>query len=341
MTDTGAPAAADWPSLQDIRDTARLLAPHIRRTPLIPWTSATLARQLGPDTQLHLKLELFQVTGTFKARGALTWALSLTPEQKARGITAVSAGNHAIAAAFAAKAVGAPAKIAVLKSANPLRLAMARDLGAEITIAETGPEGFAICDRLVKEEGLTFIHPFDGRNVALGTGTLGAEIADDAPDLDAVVIAIGGGGLASGAARAIKLLRPDCAVFGVEPAGAPSMRRSFDQGSPVKLERIDTVADSLAPPMALPYSFGLARAHIDDVVLVDDDAICAALALMQAEARLAVEPAAAAPVAALMGPLRQRLAGKRIGLVVCGANIDGTTYDALLQRGLRQKPATP
>ncbi|HNB27343.1 MAG TPA: pyridoxal-phosphate dependent enzyme [Alphaproteobacteria bacterium] len=339
MTDAAAPVPADWPSLQDIRDTARLLAPHIRRTPLIPWSSATLARLLGPDTQLHLKLELFQVTGTFKARGALTWALSLTPEQKARGITAVSAGNHAIAAAFAAKAIGAPARIAVLKSANPLRLAMARDLGAEITIAETGPEGFAICDRLVKEEGLTFIHPFDGRNVALGTGTLGAEIADDAPELDAVVIAIGGGGLASGAARAIKLLRPDCAVYGVEPVGAPSMRRSFDQGAAVKLERIDTVADSLAPPMALPYSFGLARAHIDDVVLVDDDAICAALALMQAEARLAVEPAAAAPVAALMGPLRERLAGKRIGLVVCGANIDGATYDALLQRGLRRLTA--
>src|SRR5262245_11065317 len=160
----------DWPSLQDIRDTARLLAPHIVRTPMLHWTSPTLARRLGEATQLHLKLELFQVTGTFKARGALTWALSLTPEQKARGITAVSAGNHAIAAAFAAKAVGAPAKIVVLKTANPLRLAMARDLGADIRIAENGPEGFAIADRLVKEEGLTFIHPFDGPNVARGTG---------------------------------------------------------------------------------------------------------------------------------------------------------------------------
>lgn len=327
---------ADWPSLQDIRDTARVLAPHLLRTPLLPWTSSTLSRLLGPETALYLKLELFQVTGTFKARGALTWALSLTPEQKARGITAVSAGNHAIAAAFAAKAIGAPAKIVVLKSANPLRLAMARELGAEITIAENGPEGFAIVDRLVKEQGLTFIHPFDGRNVAMGTGTLGAEIADDAPDLDAVVVAVGGGGLSSGAARGIKLLRPDCAVFGVEPKGADSMRRSFDQGAPVKLDRIDTIADSLAPPMALPYSFGLARAHLDDVVLVDDDAICAGLALLQAEARLAVEPAAAATVAALMGPLRDRLAGKRVALIICGANIDNATYGALLERGRRQ-----
>ncbi len=332
-------AKPDWPSLQDIRDTARLLAPHILRTPLVPWASPSLARLLGSETQLHLKLELFQVTGTFKARGALTWALSLTPEQKARGITAVSAGNHAIAAAFAAKAVGAPARIVVLQSANPLRLAMARDLGAEIIIAGTGPEGFAIADRLVKEQGLTFIHPFDGRNVALGTGTLGAEIADDAPDLDAVIVAVGGGGLASGAARAIKLLRPDCAVYGVEPMGAASMRRSFDQGAPVKLDRIDTIADSLAPPMALPFSFELARAHLDDIVLVDDDAICAALALLQAEARLAVEPAAAAATAALMGPLRDRLAGKRVGLIICGANIDSATYGGLLERGLRRLSA--
>jgi threonine dehydratase len=211
----------DWPTIADIRVTQALLAPHILPTPVIRWPSPTLAKVLGDHARLFLKLELFQVTGTFKARGALTWALSLTPEQKARGITAVSAGNHAIAAAFAAKAIGAPAKIVVLKTANPLRLAMARALGAEIRIAENGPEGFAIADRLVKEEGLTFIHPFDGPNVARGTGTLGAEIADDVADLDAVVVAVGGGGLASGMARAIKLLQP-----------AESGRRTRGNGRP-------------------------------------------------------------------------------------------------------------
>jgi threonine dehydratase len=322
-----------WPELSDIRVTQALLAPHLVRTPMVPWASPTLGRMLGDAAKLFLKLELFQATGTFKARGALTWALSLTPEQRARGVTAVSAGNHAIAAAFAAKAVGAPAKIVVLKSANPLRLAMARDLGAEIRIAENGPEGFAIADRLVKEEGLTFIHPFDGVNVARGTGTLGAEIADDVPDLDAVVVAVGGGGLASGMARAVKLLQPNCKVYGVEPVGAPSMRRSFDEGAPVKLERIETIADSLAPPMSLPYSFGLARAHMDDIVLVDDESMCAAMALLQAEAKLAVEPAAAAATAAAMGPLRERLAGKRVCLVICGANIDAEAYGRLLERG--------
>ena len=187
----------------------------------------------------------------------------------------------------------------------------------------------------MKDEGLTFIHPFDGPNVARGTGTLGAEIAEDVPDLDAVVVAVGGGGLASGMARAIKLLQPKCQIYGVEPVGAPSMRRSFDEGAPVKLERIDTIADSLAPPMALPYSYGLARAHMDDIVLVDDDAICAGLALLQAEARLAVEPAPAAAIAAAMGPLRERLAGKRVCLVICGANIDAETFGRLLERGRR------
>ncbi|HEY3146379.1 MAG TPA: pyridoxal-phosphate dependent enzyme, partial [Dongiaceae bacterium] len=318
----------------------KLLAPHLVRTPTVRWESATLARLPGAEAALYLKLELFQKTGTFKARGALTWALSLTPEQKARGITAVSAGNHAIAAAFAAKAIGAPAKIVVLKTANPLRLAMARALGAEIRIAENGPEGFAIADRLVKEEGLTFIHPFDGPNVARGTGTLGAEIADDVADLDAVVVAVGGGGLASGMARAIKLLQPNCKVYGVEPVGAASMRRSFDTGAPVKLDRIDTIADSLAPPMSLPYGFELARAHIDDIVLVDDEAICAGIALLQAEARLAVEPAAGAAVAAAMGPLRDRLAGKRTCFVICGTNIDAESYGRLLERGRKALAAS-
>jgi threonine dehydratase len=330
----------DWPELSDIRATQKLLAPHLVRTPTVPWQSASLAQMFGDESQFHLKLELLQKTGTFKARGALTWALSLTSEQRARGITAVSAGNHAIAAAFAAKAVKAPARIVVLKTANPLRLAMARELGAEILIAENGPEGFAIADKLVKEEGLTFIHPFDGPNVARGTGTLGAEIADDVPALDAVVVAVGGGGLASGMARAIKLLQPDCKVYGVEPVGAPSMRRSFDTGAPVKLDRIDTIADSLAPPMALAYGFALARAHMDDIVLVDDDAICAGISLLQAEARLAVEPAAAAAIAAARGPLRERLAGKRTCFVICGTNIDGESYGRLLERGRKALAAS-
>ena len=153
-----------------------------------------------------------------------------------------------------------------------------------------------------------------------------------------MIVSIGGGGLAGGLSHAIKLINPKCLVLGVEPTGADAMSRSVKAGAPVKLDKVDTIADSLAPPMALPYAFGLCRANLDDIVTIDDDAICAGLALMQLEAKLAVEPAAGAVVAALFGSYRKRLAGKRIGLIVCGANIDGETYGRHLTRGVAQLP---
>ncbi len=324
---------SDWPSLADICANAARLVPHIRATPIIAWESATIQRCLGPSARVAIKLELFQTTGSFKARGALTSAFALSPEERMRGITAVSAGNHAIAAAFAAKAIGASAKIVILKTASPLRVALTRELGAEVILAENGHEGFALAEALTRDEGRVFLHPFEGPNVTLGTATLGLEIAESLPDLDAVLVAIGGGGLASGVARAIKLALPNCAVLGVEPIGADSMRRSLDSGAPVTLDRIATIADSLGAPMARPYSFELCRAHLDDVVLVDDDAIAAGATLLQMEAKLAVEPAAAAPVAALLGPLRERLRNKRICLIACGANIDSATFAQLIERG--------
>jgi threonine dehydratase len=325
--------APNWPSLEDVRANAARLAGHLRKTPIVPWQSDTILNCLGRKAAVSLKLELFQLTGSFKARGALTSVFALSPEERRRGITAVSAGNHAIAAAFAAKAVGTSAKIVILKSANPMRLAMARELGAEIILAENGHEGFALAEKLVGDEGRVLIHPFEGPNVTLGTATLGLEIADALPQMDALVVSIGGGGLASGVARAVKLALPGCAVYGVEPVGADSMRRSLDAGQPVSLDRIDTIADSLGAPMARPYSFELCRAHLDDVVLVDDDAIAAGAALMQVETKLAVEPAAAATAAAMLGPLRNRLKGRNVCLVVCGANIDTRTYAQLIERG--------
>ena len=324
----------DWPGLVEIRANADRLAGEIRRTPIVPWESQTIRQCLGANAKVSLKLELFQVTGSFKARGALTSVFALSPEERRRGITAVSAGNHAIAAAYAAKAVGASAKIVILKSANPMRLEMTRALGAEILLADNGHEAFALAETLMRDEGRALIHPFEGPNVTLGSATLGLEIAEALPQMDALVVAIGGGGLASGVARAIKLSLPRCAVYGVEPTGADSMRRSLDAGHPVTLERIATIADSLGAPYAKPYSFELCRAHLDDVVLVDDDAIAAGAALMQLETKLAVEPAAAATAAAMLGPLRDRLKGKQVCLIVCGANIDPLTYAQMIQRGM-------
>ncbi len=163
---------------------------------------------------------------------------------------------------------------------------------------------------------------------ALGTATLGLEFARQAPGLDALIVPIGGGGLAAGTASTFKLVQPDCLIYGVEPEGADSMSRSFAAGSPQTIDKVRSIADSLGAPYALPYSFALCRQNVDDIVLVDDDALRRAMGLLFAEMKLAVEPAGAAATAALLGPLRQRLQGKRVGVIVCGANIDFSTFAA-------------
>jgi threonine dehydratase len=162
--------------------------------------------------------------------------------------------------------------------------------------------------------------------VAQGTGTLGLEFAEQVEGLEAVIIAVGGGGLCGGAAAAIKQSLPNCEVFGVEPEGADSMRQSFARGAPVTLQSVKTIADSLAPPMSLPYSFGACRLFVDEIVTVSDDAIRGAMKILFEDVGLAVEPAGAAATAGLLGPLRERLAGKKVGVVICGSNIDIASF---------------
>ncbi|WP_332767714.1 threonine ammonia-lyase [Phenylobacterium sp.] len=324
------PAAPPSPTLAEIEATGRLLAPHILRTPIHHWQGREIAEWLGA-TEVVLKLELFQHTGTFKARGALSVALRLDSDALAQGVTAVSAGNHAIATAFAARKVGASAKVVMLASANAARVERCKAYGAEVLIAPDGRSAFDLAARIERDEGRTFIHPFEGPLTALGTATLGAEWLDQAGRLDAVIVPVGGGGLCAGVASAIKRLQPDCLVFGVEPVGADTMSRSFAAGSPASRADVATIADSLAPPYALPYSFALCRRHVDELVLVDDDQIRRAMAVMFREMKLAVEPAGAAACAALFGPLRERLAGKRVGVLVCGANIDIDGFAAHLR----------
>ena len=326
----------DQPSLTlaDIEETRRMIASHVVRTPVHDWRGREIVALVAPGTRVNLKLELFQQSGTFKARGALSKMMRLSPEELERGVTAVSAGNHAIATAWAAASLGASAKVVMMGSANPARVAACRALGAEVVTAPDGRTAFEMVEAIARDEGRSFIHPFEGPYTALGTATLGAEWIEQVPDLDAVIIAIGGGGLCGGASAAIKLLKPDCLVFGVEPTGSDTMTRSFEQGSPIDHAEVRTIADSLAPPFALPYSFGLCRRNVDDIVLVDDDAIRSAMALLFREMKLACEPAAAAATAALIGPLRDRLAGKKVGVLVCGSNIDLDTFE----KHLRQAP---
>jgi threonine dehydratase len=322
-------AANSYPATGDIRAARERLGDRVRETPVWQWRGDAIERAAGADTQVFLKLELFQYTGTFKARGALLNAMALSADAKQRGVTAVSAGNHAIAVAFAARAVGTTAKVVMPKTANPARVALCRSYGAEVVLTDDVFAAFAEVKRIEQEEGRTFIHPFEGELTVLGTTTVGYELCNQVGNLDAVIVPVGGGGLIAGIACAMKQMQPHCKVYGVEPEGADSMSRSFKTGSPQKLERVDTIADSLAAPYALPYSFGVAQQFVDGIVTIPDAAMQRAMALLFAEMKLAVEPAGAAATAALCGPLRERLDGKRVALVVCGTNIDLATFARL------------
>ena len=317
-------------TLDDIRAAHHLIEPYVIRTPAVPWPGEGIDELLAPGTRVSAKLELLQRTGSFKARGALVNVLSLTDAERSRGITAVSAGNHAIAAAWAAQRTGTSAKVCMINTANQRRRDLTARYGAEVVMAGSAAEAFAMADRLVAEEGRVMIHPFEGRRTALGTATCGLEFMEQVPDLDAVIVPIGGGGLIAGISAAVKLMNPRCQVFGVEPEGADSMTRSFRTGSPQSIEKIATIADSLGAPFALPYGYESARRNTDGIVTVTDEELRAAMRLTFLDAKLAVEPAGASALAALVGPLRHELAGQHVGLVVCGSNIDAATYTRLL-----------
>jgi threonine dehydratase len=318
-------------TLHDIRAAQRLIEPYVVRTPAVTWPGEGIDELVAPGTRVSAKLELLQRTGSFKARGALVNLLSLTDAQRSLGITAVSAGNHAIAAAWAAQRTGTSAKVCMIDTANQRRRDLTARYGAEVVMAGSAAEAFAMADRLVEEEGRVMIHPFEGRRTALGTATCGLEFIEQVPDLDAVIVPIGGGGLIAGVSAAVKLVNPGCQVFGVEPEGADTMTRSFRAGTPQSIERVATIADSLGAPFALPFGYESTRRNTDGIVTVSDDELRSAMRLTFLDAKLAVEPAGASALAALVGPLREHLAGAHVGLVVCGSNIDAATYFRLLQ----------
>lgn len=325
--------AESYPKLAEIEATARKLAPHVLETPVWRWQTGLMEGPANPAREVWLKLELFQRTGTFKARGALNHVLSLDKAQLARGVTAVSAGNHAIAVAYAARARGTSAKVVMMGHASPLRVGMCRSLGAEVVIVPTAHEGFERVQQIEAEEGRYAIPPFEAPLTVLGTATLGLEFQSQVPELELVLVPVGGGGLIAGIAAAVKQRNPRCEVIGVEPFGADSMYRSFQSGQPERIEKVDTIADSLGAPYALPYSFGVCRRFVDEIVRVDDDALCAGMFHLFRDMKLAVEPAGAAATAALLGPARERARGKRVGLVICGANIDERRFTEHLARG--------
>lgn len=306
-----------------------MLGDLIRVTPVWQWHSRCFAK----GTEVFLKLELLQHTGSFKPRGALTRMFALTAEQRARGVTAVSAGNHAAAVGYAAGVLHTTAKVVMPQNADPARVALCRSYGAEVVLVQNVHAAFTVAAQIAAAEERVLIHPFEGPEIALGTATLGLELYEQCPALQAVVVPIGGGGLCAGVAAAMKQLNPDCQIFGVEPYGADTMFRSFASGKPESIAAVTTIADSLGAPYAAPYSFALCRRFVDALVRVDDEMICAALYLLFREMKLAVEPAGAAATAALLGPLREQLAGRKVGVIVCGANLAAATFAGHLRRG--------
>lgn len=313
------------PSIETISQVASRIESYIVRTPTVPYVGAPI--EGAADASIHIKLELMQRGGSFKARGAINGMQALV---KGQGVVAFSAGNHAIAVAYAARAMGVSAKVVMPETANPFRIERCKALGAEITFAKNVGALMEVVKRLQEDEQRHLIHPFEGERTVQGTATVGLEFCQDVPNLDVIIVPVGGGGLISGIAAAVKQLQPNCKVIGVEPVNAKGMADSVQLGKPLDTVEVNTIADSLGAPMHLPMTFHLVQQHVDELVQVSDDELRSSMRFMFSELKLAVEPACAAAMAALRGPLNNRFNGKKIGLIACGSNIDLKTYQNIL-----------
>jgi threonine dehydratase len=318
------------PTPRQIEQAREKLGDRVRRTPTWQWKSDVADQLMSEETEIYLKLELLQYAGSFKPRGALMNMLDLSDEQLEHGVTAVSAGNHAIAVAYAAKSVNTTAKVVMPKTANKFRVDKCQSHGAEVELVDNVHMAFERVKEIEKQENRVFIHPFEGEQTALGTATVGLELMQDVASLNAVIVPIGGGGLCAGIAAAVKQINPDCRVYGVEPVGADSMSKSLVAGEPVEIDKVDTIADSLGAPHAAPYSFGLCQRFVDEVVTVTDLQLAQMMRVMFEELKLAVEPAGASAMAGAVGPLADKVEGKKIGVIVCGTNINTESFQKIL-----------
>jgi len=310
----------------DIVAARERIHPHVHLTPLL--SSTTLGNRAG-GIRLRMKCESLQRTGSFKARGALYALMQPSTAEKARGVVTVSAGNHAQALAWASRMVGASCITVMPEGSARTKIQATEGYGG--TVELVGGERSKAFDRAlaIAAEGRVLVHPFDDPRVAAGQGTVALEVLDQASELDTVVVPIGGGGLISGIAVAIKAIRPGVRVIGVEPVGAAAMRASLDAGA-LRTVSPNSVADGLAAPMVGAMTFDAVRRYVDDVVLVTDEEILAALRDIMAFARLVVEPAAAAGVAALLTGKVKADRGAHVVVVISGGNVDLERLKSLL-----------
>lgn len=318
------------PSVSAVKANSEKIKNWVLRTPVWKCTNNAICDVLGDKGEIYLKLELFQRTGSFKARGAITTLLHQDKTTLEKGIVAASAGNHAIAVSYAAKVFGTNATVIMPKAANKIKMQRAKDFGAELILVDSMKIALEKMCEIAQEQQRFPIHPFEGPLIALGTGTIGLEITEQIEDFDAVIIPVGGGGLCGGIAAVVKQISPKCLIYGVEPFGANAMFRSFEKGEAVVLDKVDTIAESLATPYVTPYTYGLSRKFMDEIICVEDAMMVEAMKLFFYEMKLAVEPAAASGLAALMYALPKELKNKRVVLILSGTNIDLDRYCQLM-----------
>jgi threonine dehydratase len=310
--------------LEDIGRAQVRIVGRVHATPMM--SSATVGDELG--VRLHLKAELFQKTGSFKPRGVFSKLLSMDPADLSRGLVSLSAGNHAAALAYGATAVGAKATIVMPASAMRSKVEATRRYGGDVV--QTEGSLLAACLALQQERDLTLVHPFDDLAVMAGQGTVGLELLRQVPGAGMVVVPVGGGGLISGIAAAVKLQNPSVRVVGVEPAGADAMSRSLEEGAPAHLDQVDTIADGLAPPFAGEHTFAHVQAFVDEMVRVTDREIVDALGVLIQRCKLAAEPSGAASLAALTSGRVTPAAGSTVVCVISGGNIGPDVLKQLL-----------
>lgn len=320
--------------LDVIYKAAHVLKEVIHRTDLI------YAPQLNPESTIYLKPENLQITGSFKVRGAYYKISQLSDEEKARGVIACSAGNHAQGVALAATKIGIPSLICLPEGAPISKVEATRHYGADICLVPgVYDDAYQKALQLRDEKGYTFVHPFDDENVIAGQGTIGLELLDDMPDVEVVIVPVGGGGLISGVAYALKALQPSIKVYGIQAAGAPSMANSILHSHIERLESVSTFADGIAVKEPGVHTFDIVNRYVDGIVTVTEDEIAAAILALIERQRIIAEGAGAAAVAAAMFD-KVPVKGKKTVCLVSGGNIDVTILSRIISRGLAKSGRT-
>lgn len=317
-------------SLDRVYKASRVLKEIVRETDMI------YTKKINPCANVFLKTENLQVTGSFKIRGSYFKISQLSQEEKAKGVIACSAGNHAQGVALAASKNGIKSLICLPDGAPISKVEATKKYGAEICLVKgVYDDAYNKALQLKDEKGYSFIHPFNDPDVIAGQGTIGLEILNQLPDADIVVVPVGGGGLIAGVAYTIKQLKPSCKVYGVQATGAPSMEKSIDDGEIVTLEGVNTIADGIAVKTPGDLTYDICKKYVDGIVTVTDDEIALAILTLLEQQKLIAEGAGAVPVAAVMNGKIPDMKGKNVCCLVSGGNIDVTILSRVIERGLK------